>query len=125
LNEMRAAKVAGNNATRPQVESFIKILAPFAPHLTEELWSLIGNKASCHEQPWPSFDSAVTRAESVHLVIQVNGKVRETIEVAPDISEQEAKRLALESKKIQARIQGKDPKRIIVVPGRLVNIVTE
>ena len=125
LNEMRVAKEAGSNATRPQVESFIKILAPFAPHLTEELWSLIGNKASCHEQPWPSFDSAVTRAESVHLVIQVNGKVRETIEVAPDISEQEAKRLALESKKIQARIQGKDPKRIIVVPGRLVNIVTE
>lgn len=125
LNEMRAAQGVGNHATRFQMESFLKILAPFAPHLTEELWSVIGNKASIHEQPWPSFDSQAAQVESVRLVIQVNGRVRDTIEVAPSISEEEARRLALENKKIQEWLGGKAPKRIIVVPGRLVNIVTE
>jgi leucyl-tRNA synthetase len=125
LNEIKAEQEAGNNATRPQVESFLKILAPFAPHLVEELWSMIGNKASIHEQQWPIFDAAAAKAEFVRLVVQVNGKVRETIEVAPSISEQDAKQLALENKKIQGWLGGKAPKRIVVVPGRLVNIVTE
>ena len=86
---------------------------------------LIGNKASIHEESWPSFDSAKARAEFVRLVIQVNGKVRETVEVPPAISEEQAKQLALENKRIQTWLGGKTPKRIVVVPGRLVNIVTE
>ncbi len=125
LNEMRSAQEAGNHATRSQAESFLKMLAPFAPHLTEELWSVIGNKASIHEQPWPSFDAKTAQAESVRLVLQVNGRVRDTIEVAPAISEEKAKLLALENKKIQEWLGGKAPKRVVVVPGRLVNIVTE
>ncbi|MDO8655567.1 MAG: leucine--tRNA ligase [bacterium] len=125
LSEMRTAQEAGNHATRSQMESFLKMLAPFAPHLAEELWSVIGNKASIHEQSWPLFDSKAAQAESVRLVIQVNGRVRDTIEVPPAISEEEAKRLALDNEKVQGLLGGKAPKRVVVVPGRLVNIVTE
>jgi len=83
----------------------------------------LGNKKSVHDQKWPKYNASLVKDSQVRLVLQVNGKVRDIAEVAPDISQAEANKLALESKKIQKWIGKKKPKRVVFVKGRLVNIV--
>ncbi len=103
---------------------FLKLLAPFAPHITEEIWrNVLGNKNSIHISPWPSYDERLIQDEKFMLVIQVNGKVRDSVEVNVDISESDAKETALRREKITAFLAGKKPKRVIYVPQRLINIV--
>lgn len=104
-------------------EGYLKILAPFAPHLAEELWEMAGNKTSIHRSAWPAFDADKLKAETFALVIQVNGKLRDKIIVASDISEADAKAAALASEKVQAILAGKAPKQVIYVAGRLVSVV--
>jgi len=104
---------------------FLIILAPFAPHLTEELWSELGNKESIFKKEWPKYDPELARDEEVELVLQVNGKVRDRITVNADISEEEAKKLAEENEKMKKWIEGKEIVRIIFVKGKLVNIVVK
>jgi leucyl-tRNA synthetase len=100
-----------------------RLLAPFAPHIAEELWAQQGGEFSVHQQSWPSYDPSLTVNENITLIIQVNGKVRDRILVPADISEAEAHARALESERVQGLLNGKAPERVVVVPGRLVNLV--
>jgi leucyl-tRNA synthetase len=108
---------------REVFENFLKLLAPFAPHLAEELWAEIGNKESIFKQAWPKYNPALVKDETINLVIQINGKIRDTIEVSADISEEEAKKIALESEKVKKWLEGKETIKVIFVKGKLVNIV--
>lgn len=106
-----------------QREGFLQMLAPFAPHLAEELWEKLGKSGSIHHSGWPVFDSHKLQAPSFELVLQVNGKVRDRVQVPSDISEEEAKAKAFGSEKMQQHLQGKEPKQVVYVKGKLVNIV--
>jgi leucyl-tRNA synthetase len=101
----------------------IQLLAPFAPFMTEELWEVIGRVGSVHEQPWPEYDEELARPEEVTLVVQVNGKVRDRITVPADIAEDEMKAVALAAENTRRHIEGRDIRKVVVVPGKLVNIV--
>jgi leucyl-tRNA synthetase len=103
-------------------EIFLKMLAPFAPHLAEELWSRLGQLESIHVSAWPAYDSTKLQNSTFELVIQVNGKVREKIIVSSDISEEDAKARALASEKIQGYLGGKEPQKVVYVKGRLISI---
>ncbi len=103
-------------------EGYLQLLAPFAPHLAEELWSKLGKDGSVHASGWPTYDASKIVSATFELVIQVNGKVRDRIQVASDISEEEAKSKALASAQVQKYLEGKEPKKIIYVKGRLVTI---
>ena len=105
------------------VTAAINLLAPFAPFMTEELWQLIGGQGSVHAQPWPSFDEELARPREVTLVVQVNGKVRDRISVPADIPEDEMKERALACRNARKYLEGREPRKVIVVPGKLVNIV--
>ncbi len=107
-----------------QFETFLKLLSPFAPHIAEELWEKLGRKGSIILEKWPVYDPLLIAEEEIDLVVQVNGKLRDTIRVKADISEEEAKKVAMESKKVKKWIEGKEIKKVIFVKGRLINIVT-
>ena len=100
------------------------LLAPIAPHLTEELWQhRCPDSGSVHTQPWPEHDEALAAAELVTLVVQLNGKLRDRLEVPTGMGREEVERLALESEKIQPYLSERSVRKVIVVPDRLVNIV--
>lgn len=101
----------------------IQLLAPFAPHLASELWEREGCAGSVHTDGWPLFDAAKLIAATFELVVQVNGKVRDRFMVASDISELEAKAQALASTNVQKWLEGKEPQKVVYIPGRLVSIV--
>jgi leucyl-tRNA synthetase len=102
----------------------IRLLAPFAPHIAEELWAQRqAGGPSVHRQAWPVYDPALTVDETITLVIQVNGKVRDRIQVPAGIDEGQARRRALASEKVQRYLNGNPPRQVIVVPGTLVNVV--
>ncbi len=105
------------------LEKLVLLLSPFAPHLAEELWHMIARAGSVHEQPWPGYDPAVVRADTVEIVVQVNGRVRDRLVVAREAAEEAVKEAALALPKVQEHIAGRRVARVVVVPGRLVNIV--
>ena len=102
---------------------FLILLFPFAPHVAEELWQKLGHKKSISLEKWPKPKPEFLKEEKISLIIQVNGKVRDKIEVKADISEKEAKKLTLEREKVKRWIEGKEIKKVIFVPGKLINIV--
>ena len=103
---------------------FLLMLAPLAPHFAEELWERTGGAYSIHQQPFPQWDDALAAAETVTLVVQVDGRVRDRLTVSVDIAEAEAVQLAMESPNARRHLEGRDVARTIYVPGRLVNVVT-
>ena len=105
------------------MSALVRLLAPFAPHLAEEFWQRLGGTNSVHCQPWPEHDPEALVLESIDVVIQVKGKVRGSISVDVDCSKEELERLALASDVAQRWLDGKPPRRVIVVPGKLVNLV--
>ncbi len=105
------------------LEDFIKLLAPFAPHLAEELWHQLGNKSSIAKVPFPQYVEKYTREDSVSYPLCVNGKKRAEASFSADLSKDEIQELALQNEKIVKWLDGKTVKRVIVVPGRMVNIV--
>jgi leucyl-tRNA synthetase len=111
------------NVIRELVETLLKLLAPMAPFIAEEQWRRWGHEESIHETSWPRFDVSLAAAEEVTMVVQVNGKVRDTIAVPPDITEDEMREKALASKKIQAHLDGGEPEKVIVKPPKLVSLV--
>lgn len=113
----------GGPVPRESAETFLKMLAPFAPFIAEELWHRYGNETSIHEQAWPPYDESLASVDRVTMVIQVNGKVRDKTEVSSSITEEEMKTLALASEKARAHFDGAEPKKVIAVPPRLVNVV--
>ena len=114
--------IDGNGLILP-IQLLMVLLAPFAPHLVEELWLRLGHCASIFLENWPEYDKKLAQADEIELVIQINGKVRDKIKTPADISEHKAKKLALASDKIQKHLANKKPKQVIFVKGRLVNIV--
>ena len=104
-------------------KKFVLVLSPFAPHLAEELWSGLGNNKSVGYEKWPEYDKNLIKEDEIELVVQVNGKVRDRIKMAAEISEKEANELVLKSDKVQKWLEGKKPKKIIFIKGKLVNIV--
>ena len=110
---------------KPYIEGFIKMLAPIAPHMGEELWARLGHEETITYQPWPSFDETLLVDDEVEIVVQVNGKVRAKINVSKDISKEEMETAALGNENIKAEIEGKDIKKVIAVPQKLVNIVAK
>jgi leucyl-tRNA synthetase len=105
------------------LRAFVLVLAPFAPHHAEEMWAAMGEPYSVHEQAWPAWDETLIRAEEITLVVQVNGKLRDRIEVPADITEEAAKELALSSAKVRVHVEGREIRKSVYVPGRLVNLV--
>jgi len=106
------------------VETLLQLLAPLAPHITEELWQeALGHEASIHNEKWPEYDPEKIKEERARMAVQINGKVRSQIEVDVDAQEDDMKELALGDEKIKKWLEGKTPKKIIVVPNRVVNIV--
>ena len=105
------------------VEVLIKLLAPMAPHLAEELWFLTGHQFSIHQKSWPEWSRELATDELITLIIQVNGRLRDKIDVESSINEEEAKKTAMESDRVKAHIAGNNIKRVIYIPGKLINIV--
>jgi len=103
-------------------ETAVSLLQPWAPHVTEELWQRLGQER-LWEQPWPEADPALLARETFQLVVQVNGKVRDRMEVPADLPEEELVERAKGSEKVQAHLDGKEIRQTIVVPGKLVNLV--
>ena len=126
LNEMGKAKAAGAFGSPEWLEAvdiYLRMLAPVCPHISEELWQRLGKPYSVHQQPWPKLDEEAAKDEEITLIVQVNGKLRDRLIVSPSISETEAQALALASPAVQQRMAGKPARKVIVVPGKLVNIV--
>jgi leucyl-tRNA synthetase len=105
------------------LENLLLLLAPFAPHITDELWQQTGHNDSIHGQPWPKWDQTALKAEELTIVVQVNGKVRDRLVVPANSSGKEVEQLALQAPRVQPQLENKQVVRVINVPGRLVNIV--
>ena len=116
-NEMTKAE----QRPRAVIEPFVLLLAPFAPHLAEELWTILGHMPSLSGQPWPVYDAALTVNDRLTIPVQVNGKLRSKIEVGQDASRQVVERLAREH--IAEWLQQTEPKKIIYVEKKLINFV--
>jgi leucyl-tRNA synthetase len=126
LNDLVIYKEKGGWGTpvwNEAVDIYLRMMAPAVPHIAEELWNRLGKPYSVHQQPWPEVDEVATVEDEYELVIQVNGKVREKINVPVGISEESARQMALEQENIKRIMDGKQPKKVIFVPGRLINIV--
>ena len=108
---------------REALSVLVRLLAPFAPHLAEEFWQKLGGSESVHQQSWPELDASALVQDSVDLVIQVKGRVRGTISVPADADKETLEKLALSSEVAQKWLEGAEPRRVIVVPGKLVNLV--
>jgi leucyl-tRNA synthetase len=108
---------------RSVVESFILLLAPFAPHIAEELWQRLGHQESLAYQPWPKYEEEIAREKQIEVPVQINGKVRDRMLVPADASEEQVKATALASEKVVAALAGKAPKKVIVVKGKMVSVV--
>lgn len=119
INEAYKAK----SLPKEYAEGFVKLLSPVAPHLAEEIWQLLGNETTIAYASWPTYDETKLVEDEVEVVIQIMGKVREKMMVAKDASKEEIEKKALELDSIQERIAGKTVRKVIVVPGKLVNIV--
>ncbi|MDQ3413255.1 MAG: class I tRNA ligase family protein, partial [Chloroflexota bacterium] len=108
---------------REAIETLVLLMAPSTPYVAEELWQRLSRPYSVHQQPWPAFDPALTRDDLVEIVVQVNGKVRDRLHLPPDAPEAAALAQAHASPNVQAHLTGKQPAKVIYVPGRLLNIV--
>jgi leucyl-tRNA synthetase len=123
LSKARESGPVDRAAWEEAIEKMLLMVAPLAPFIAEELWSRAGKPYSVHQQRWPSFDEDLARADEITLVVQVNGKVRDRISAPAGIAEADAKALALASDAVKRHLEGKSPRQVIYVPGKLVNIV--
>ena len=126
LNEMikaREAGAAGSAEWREASDYYLKMLAPVAPHIAEEIWHKLGKPYSIHQQKWPKVDPDALLVDEITIVLQVNGKVRDRIQIPVSMNEIEVKALALGSEAVQRHTSGKEPRKVIYVPGKIINIV--
>ncbi len=107
------------------MEMLVLLLGPFVPHLADELWEQLGKSGTTYQQPWPAFEPSIAKAETVTIVVQINGKVRDRLDVPADTDPVELERLALASPRVQEFLDGRAPKKIVVVPGKLVSVVAQ
>ena len=105
--------------------NLVLLLAPFVPHITEELWHELGETESVHTMNWPTYEESALKVDEVEVVLQVNGKVRDKLTVSVNITKEELETLAKESSRVQEFTEGKQIVKVIYVPGKLVNIVVK
>ena len=105
------------------MDIYLRMMAPVAPHISEELWARLGKPYSIHLQPWPEYDEAAAAEDEIELVIQVNGKMRDKIVLPAGVTEDNAREAALAREAVQKILAGREPRKVIYVPGRLINIV--
>jgi len=117
--------IEAKGITKEDFAKFIQILSPFAPHLAEEIWEKLGGAESIFKSVWPGYDKELIKDEKINLIVQVNGKLRATIEVAADISEDEAKKMAQDNENVKKWLSGVEIVKIIFVPGKLLNMVVK
>ncbi len=122
-NALAEAGIPDSPVYAEGIHTLVLLLAPFAPHIAEELWQALGGADSVHRQAWPSYDPAALVADTVTIVVQVNGKLRGSFEAPADVTPEEQERLALQSEAAQKYLQGTTPKKVVVVPKKLVNLV--
>jgi leucyl-tRNA synthetase len=117
-------KTASRLCCESALDAMVQLLHPIAPHLTEELWERRGHVTTLLESDWPEADESKLRRERVTLVVQVDGKLRDRVEVDADADEGDVRAQALASPKVREHVGGREVARTVVVPGRLVNVVT-
>jgi leucyl-tRNA synthetase len=108
---------------KESLETLVVLLAPFIPHVTEELWHQMGKEGSVHLVSWPTYDQSALVLDEVEIVVQINGKVREKLKVANNADRNEIEQQALANERIQGLLEGKTIRKVIVVPNKLINIV--
>jgi leucyl-tRNA synthetase len=123
LYRARDANLVATAAWQEAIEVLLRLVAPVAPHIAEELWERTNRTYSVHQQPWPVADAALAAEDTVEVVLQVNGKVRDKLTVPADASEEQLRRLALGSERVMGYVGERTIRKLIVVPGKLVNIV--
>ena len=123
LNQAWERKDIDSDVWNESLKALALMMSPITPFLAEELWEKLGQEYSVHQQDWPAWDPELAADEMITLVVQVNGRLRDRIEVPADISEQDAQEKALASNRVKTHTEGKTVRRIIYVPGRLVNVV--
>lgn len=107
------------------IKDLIIMLAPFVPHVTEEMWEHLGYEGSVHDQSWPEYDEKALVKDTVEIVVQVNGKIKEKLDIAGGLSKEEMEKTVMENEKVKGLIEGKNVVKVIAVPGKLINIVVK
>ena len=130
LTNLMAPMYANKEISQPvwfeSVTKLLTMLAPIAPHISEELWEIIGLEYSIHNQPMPEWDESIAAVEEATMVVQVNGKLRDRIQVSAEIGDKDAKEIALNSERVAVYTQGKKLEKVVYVPTRyLVSIVVK
>ena len=125
LNKYTQEGIKNTNFLKETISDFIKLLAPFAPHFAEEQWSLLGNNSTIFNEKWPEFDPSALVKDEVEIAIQINGKIKSKIMVASNLDEEGIKKASLENETIKENTEGKTIVKVIVIKGRLVNIVVK
>ena len=123
MMECTNAFTAAEKVPHQLFHTLLILLNPFAPHLSEELWERLGYEGSCLEAPWPSHNESLLVEDEIEMVVQVNGKVRSRIRLTADASREATESAARDDPKVQAHLEGLTVRKVIVVPGRLVNLV--
>jgi len=123
LGKVRESRAVASSTWEESINTLLRLLAPTAPHLTEELWQKTGREYSIHNQSWPQWDEALAKEEEITLVVQVNGKLRDRITAPASLTEEEAKQLALERQRVKPYLEGKKITKMIYVPAKLINLV--
>ena len=121
LNEFTKAK----KINRAEYKTFLQLLNPFAPHMTEEIWSQIGEEKEISQTPWPTYDEAKTIDDEIEVPVQINGKVKATVVVPKDADESIVEKAVAENETVNKLIEGKDIVKKIYVKGRIYNIVVK
>src|SRR5690606_26334158 len=124
VNGIQERKAVADSGTLAfAIETLLLLLAPFAPHITEELWHRIGHQESIHRQSWPKYDPAALEVDEVEIAVQINGKLRTKLTVPAKADKGEVEQLVLADDRVRTYIEGKTVRKVIVVPGKLVNVV--
>ena len=123
INKFDDDSAAGRAVAQEALEAVVLMLSPMVPHICHELWSVLGHETPLIDMPWPSFDEQALEADEIEIVLQVNGKLRGRISVSAAADKDSITELALADANVQKHIDGKEIRKTIVVPGRLVNIV--
>jgi leucyl-tRNA synthetase len=123
FTEKGERSVQAPQVAREAIESLIVMLSPFAPHTMEELWEMYGHRDGLIAARWPAFDAEAAKAEELEIPVQVNGKLRSVVRVAPTIADAELEKIALGDPNVQAHTTGKTVKKVVIVKGRLVSVV--
>jgi len=123
LYKAKEAGLAGTPEWAEAIDILVRLLAPIAPHMAEELWMRMGCNYSIHQQAWPKFDAEAAKDDEIVIPVQVNGKLRDRVTVAADANEDTIKSAAMAAENVVKFMDGKSPKKVIYVPGRMVNVI--